>query len=134
MPALSGCLGTDREPTMREYRDTGKDLAAVAAMEIAGTPEPPPQAAMPSLARRGRGATTNPGVRFDSQTASPFDDGWDTLGGDVAELPPLATTLTRDATKSVISWNSSPDIGFDRAVNTYRGCEHGCIYCYARPT
>ncbi|HXA22479.1 MAG TPA: PA0069 family radical SAM protein [Acetobacteraceae bacterium] len=97
-------------------------------------PEPPSAAPMPSLARRGRGATTNPPVRYDMQSASPFDDGWDTLDGDFSELPKLATTLTRDASRSAISWNTSPDIGFDRAVNPYRGCEHGCIYCYARPT
>ncbi|MDA8250056.1 MAG: PA0069 family radical SAM protein, partial [Rhodospirillales bacterium] len=61
-------------------------------------------------------------------------DGWSTLAADLADLPPLPTTLTRDASRSVISYNQSPDVGFDRAVNPYRGCEHGCVYCYARPT
>ncbi|MBV8399692.1 MAG: PA0069 family radical SAM protein [Acetobacteraceae bacterium] len=89
---------------------------------------------MPGLARRGRGATVNPPVRFDTATSSPFDDGWGTLAASFAELPPLPTTLTRDTSRSVISWNESPDIGLDRAVNPYRGCEHGCVYCYARPT
>ncbi|MBV9758876.1 MAG: PA0069 family radical SAM protein [Alphaproteobacteria bacterium] len=89
---------------------------------------------MPSLARKGRGATTNPPVRFDRESASPFDDGWNTLADQFAELPPLPTTLTRDASRSVISWNASPDLPFDRAVNPYRGCEHGCIYCFARPS
>ncbi|MDQ2803153.1 MAG: PA0069 family radical SAM protein, partial [Pseudomonadota bacterium] len=77
---------------------------------------------------------SNPAVRFDARAASPFDDGWDTLVAEVGEMPALPTTLIRDTTRSVISWNSSPDIGFDRAVNPYRGCEHGCIYCYARPS
>jgi DNA repair photolyase len=84
-------------------------------------------------ARRGRGAIDNPANRFESHILEPFDDGWDSIEA-LADLPPLATTLTRDSSKSVISWNSSPDLGFDRAVNPYRGCEHGCIYCYARPT
>ena len=82
---------------------------------------------------RGRGALSNPANRFETGVLEPFDDGWDTLDG-LADLPPLPTTLTRDSSKSVISWNTSPDIGFDRAVNPYRGCEHGCVYCYARPT
>lgn len=88
----------------------------------------------PSLQRRGRGATINPPVRFDAAVQTPFDDGWGTLAADFAELPPLPTTLIRDSSRSVISWNTSPDLGFDRAVNPYRGCEHGCIYCYARPS
>jgi DNA repair photolyase len=110
------------------------DPEALAALERAGAPEPPPTTPEPSLARRGRGATVNPAVRFDSAAGAPFDDGWGTLEAEFGELPPLPTTLTRDHSRSVISWNESPDIGFDRAVNPYRGCEHGCVYCYARPT
>ena len=119
---------------MRGDVEACKDMDALAALDRAGAPEPPPNATMPSLVRHGRGATLNPPVRFDSQVASPFDDGWETLTAEFGELPRLATTLTRDSTRSAISWNTSPDIGFDRAVNPYRGCEHGCIYCYARPT
>jgi len=90
--------------------------------------------AMPSLARKGRGAGVNPPVRFERTSREAFDDGWRTLEDAFADLPPLATTLTRDSSRSAIAWNNSPDLGFDRAVNPYRGCEHGCIYCYARPT
>jgi DNA repair photolyase len=82
---------------------------------------------------RGRGATINPANRFEARVQEPFDDGWQTLSA-LQDLPPLPTTLTRDASKSAIAWNSSPDLGFDRAVNPYRGCEHGCVYCYARPS
>ncbi|MBC9206867.1 PA0069 family radical SAM protein [Roseomonas aerophila] len=84
--------------------------------------------------RKGRGATTNPAVRFDRHSTAAFDDGWDTLGEDAAELPALATTLIKDSSRSALAWNKSPDIGFDRSINPYRGCEHGCIYCFARPT
>jgi DNA repair photolyase len=114
------------------------DLDEMRALEIAGEPEDEPRVVVPTQARRGRGATLNPPVRFERQSANPFDDGWDTIGSDVLDeiglLPPLPTTLTRDASRSVISWNTSPDLGFDRAVNPYRGCEHGCVYCFARPT
>src|SRR5579885_1355497 len=60
-----------------------------------------------------------------------FDDGW----GSLDEEPlPLDTTYTRDSSRSIIAYNESPDIPFDRSINPYRGCEHGCTYCYARPT
>lgn len=80
--------------------------------------------------RRGRGATSNATSRYDSLAATAFDDGWETL----AELPKLKTTLHTDTTRQIITRNTSPDISFDRSINMYRGCEHGCIYCFARPT
>ncbi|MBP0495598.1 PA0069 family radical SAM protein [Roseomonas indoligenes] len=84
--------------------------------------------------RRGRGAVSNPANRFERTRADAFDDGWGTLAEAMADLPPLATSLTRDASRSALAWNDSPDLGFDRSINPYRGCEHGCIYCYARPS
>jgi len=119
---------------MLDQMDTHIDRDALAAFEYAGMPDADPDLPMPSLRAAGRGAVSNPGVRFDSQNATAFDDGWETLSVDMGPLPRLETTLTRDTSRSVISWNASPDIGFDRAVNPYRGCEHGCVYCYARPT
>jgi len=79
----------------------------------------------------GRGSGLDPANRFDTRHAEVFDDGWDTLAD--APAPP-DTVLIRDRSRSIISWNESPDLGFDRALNPYRGCEHGCIYCFARPT
>ena len=120
-----------------ELHRSTPDGDALAALAAAGSVDPEPVERHRSLARRGRGATINPPVRFDSLAGMPFDDGWGALGdgeSEMASLPALATTLTRDATRSAISWNTSPDIGFDRSVNPYRGCEHGCVYCFARPT
>ncbi len=87
-----------------------------------------------SVAHDGRGAVTNPANRFDSEVSTLFDDGWGTAASDLQDLPPLPTQMIRDASRSIISYNQSPDIGFDRLVNPYRGCEHGCVYCYARPS
>lgn len=83
------------------------------------------------LSRKGRGAQTNATNRYEPHTREAVDDGWGSLD---EELPPLRTTVQIDATRTIIATNSSPDIGFDRSINPYRGCEHGCIYCYARPT
>jgi DNA repair photolyase len=116
------------------------DQQELAALDRAGVPDLPLGKAsltippLPAKVHKGRGATVNPPNRYESQATVPFDDGWQTLAGELADLPPLPTTLIRDASRSVISWNQSPDIGFDRAVNPYRGCEHGCVYCYARPS
>lgn len=79
---------------------------------------------------KGRGALTNVDGRFESRIHESVDDGWETL----AELPAVHTTVTVDTTKSAINYIDSPDIHFDRSINAYRGCEHGCIYCFARPT
>ena len=122
---------------VRRDFDLARDIDAdeVAALDRAGLASPPvPPTALKMPPQRGRGAGINPANRFDKQTAGAFDDGWETLTADIAELPPLRTTMLRDSSRSVISWNQSPDLGFDRAVNPYRGCEHGCVYCYARPS
>ncbi|HLI12936.1 MAG TPA: PA0069 family radical SAM protein [Alphaproteobacteria bacterium] len=85
----------------------------------------------PALPRKGRGAISNISSRYDREKRSAVDDGW---SRDEDDLPPLRTTVSVDASRSAIVRNQSPDIPFDRSVNPYRGCEHGCIYCFARPT
>jgi DNA repair photolyase len=79
----------------------------------------------------GRGALSNAAGRYDSLVRENFDDGWTEAD---AEAPKLKTTLQADSTRTIINRNDSPDIGFDRSINPYRGCEHGCIYCFARPS
>jgi DNA repair photolyase len=83
-----------------------------------------------AVARKGRGAVSNLAHRFEAVQRSAEPDAL----ADDEELPPLGTTVTFEAARSIITRNESPDIGFDRSINPYRGCEHGCIYCYARPT
>lgn len=78
---------------------------------------------------RGRAAGANPHNRYHARTVTAVDDGWSD-----AERPVLKTTVSTDHARKAISYNDSPDIPFDRSINPYRGCEHGCIYCYARPT
>jgi DNA repair photolyase len=80
--------------------------------------------------RRGRGAETNRTGRFEPLTRQAADDGW----GSLDLLPPLKTEVQEEQARRIITRNESPDISFDRSINPYRGCEHGCAYCFARPT
>jgi DNA repair photolyase len=80
--------------------------------------------------RRGRGTASNATGRYEPLARVAFDDGWQGL----EQLPSFKTTVTVDATRKIITRNDSPDISFDRSINPYRGCEHGCVYCFARPT
>src|SRR5215204_6273245 len=80
--------------------------------------------------RRGRGAQSNASGRYEPHVKIAFDDGWRTL----EDLPPFKTTVTEERARKIITRNESPDISFDRSINPYRGCEHGCVYCFARPT
>ena len=96
---------------------------------------------MPPL--KGRGAVSNLQGRFERDQREAFDDGWvvpgesaavDGTGAEAALPPRLVTQVTREQARSILSRNTSPDIPFDTSLNPYRGCEHGCIYCFARPT
>ena len=90
-----------------------------------------PEKEIPSIMPlRGRGAVSNPQGRFERLTRDPYDDGW----WPEEELPPLATTVRIEESRSIIARNDSPDIPFSQSINPYRGCEHGCVYCYARPS
>jgi len=98
-----------------------RNVDHIAGMETSFRPTP----------RKGRGAISNAAGRFEPAQRVAVDDGW---GSADEEPPPLTTSFTVDSTKTIIARNSSPDIGFDRSINPYRGCEHGCVYCFARPT
>jgi DNA repair photolyase len=80
--------------------------------------------------RRGRGAISNATGRFEPERRERCDDGWESL----ADLEPFKTEVRDEIAKTIVATNDSPDIGFDQSINPYRGCEHGCIYCYARPS
>src|SRR4030088_857933 len=109
-----------------------KHPRVTAPSEPAGATAPFPElaVAMEPERGRGRGAHSNDSGRFEAEARVAFDDGWQSLD----ELPPFKTTVAVDTARKVITRNDSPDIGFDRSINPYRGCEHGCVYCFARPT
>jgi DNA repair photolyase len=103
---------------------------------LRGPPAPPPDAEEAVAARvraerrQGRGAQSNASGRYEAEARVAFDDGWQSL----EDLPVFETSVGIDAARKVITRNDSPDISFDRSINPYRGCEHGCVYCFARPT
>lgn len=88
------------------------------------------QTVIPEYQRRGRGGRTNVSGCFENERRYDFDDGW----GSLDTLPPLKTFVQKESAKSIIATNQSPDIPFEASINPYRGCEHGCPYCYARPS
>jgi DNA repair photolyase len=94
------------------------------------SPFPEIAVAIEKQRRRGRGAQSNDSGRFEAEARVAFDDGWQSLD----DLAPFKTTVSVDTARKVITRNESPDIGFDRSINPYRGCEHGCVYCFARPS
>ncbi len=89
---------------------------------------------LPDRPRKGRGAISNASGRFEPQRREAVDDGWSTPAEEAEPPPALRTTLSIDRARQIITRNDSPDIGFDRSINPYRGCEHGCVYCFARPS
>lgn len=96
----------------------------------AHTPKSAPAEAAAEERRRGRGVLSNPSGRFEAERREPVDDGW----GGLDTLDAFKTEVTHERPKTIITRNESPDISFDRSINPYRGCEHGCVYCFARPT
>ena len=99
-------------------------------------PDRVPKAAAPSQPHKGRGATFNPANRFRREAREAVDDGWSRTGDeeDGEDLPPPKTTISIQNARTIISRNDSPDIPFTQSINPYQGCEHGCVYCYARPS
>jgi DNA repair photolyase len=110
-------------------------MTSMSALKRPPAPEPSAPAgglgtAVDRERRRGRGTVSNASGRYEPLARVAFDDGWEGLD----DLPPFKTSVTADSTRKIIARNDSPDISFDRSINPYRGCEHGCVYCFARPT
>ncbi len=102
----------------------------VPALPRSTRPDPLPDAGIIPDRRRGRGAETNRSGRYEPLQRVVVDDGWQVE----EELPPLKTEVTLETPRKIITTNQSPDISFNQSINPYRGCEHGCAYCFARPT
>ncbi|WP_417694992.1 PA0069 family radical SAM protein [Roseibium sp.] len=100
------------------------------AAPLSDIPTPSTSADISADRRRGRAAGTNVAGRFERHSTETIDDGW----GNLEDLPVFKTEVREERARTIITRNSSPDLSFDRSINPYRGCEHGCIYCFARPS
>ena len=107
--------------------DTRPQITETGAVSDDRDPAPPRVA---QDRRRGRGSALNKSGRYEPLQREEFDDGWDSLD----RLPPLKTQVQEERARTIITRNDSPDLSFDRSINPYRGCEHGCVYCFARPS
>jgi DNA repair photolyase len=124
LPSRPPTHGPGSSPTARRL----DQRARPATVDLSAPPEA--EVAVDGERRRGRGAQSNASGRYEPLARIAFDDGWQSF----EELPAFKTTVTIDSSRKIITRNASPDISFDRSINPYRGCEHGCIYCFARPT
>ncbi len=124
-------IGHEGQPAPRKVRAPGRGrparLGTPSAIALEGTAA---EGVAGEARRHGRGALSNRSGRFESKQRAEVDDGW----GSLDTLAPFSTTIAFEKTKGLITRNDSPDIAFDRSINPYRGCEHGCVYCFARPT
>jgi len=128
---LEQCNMPARTPTRDEEPPTGESSGCARR----GSPLAPPGGIVPAAALPGRGTGWAIAHRFTAERHEAFDDGWGTLqaaAGEACAPPP--TLVREERVRAILARNDSPDIGFDLSINPYRGCEHGCIYCYARPT
>ncbi len=121
-------VGLDTAPA-RPPRSVAAGIANAVPVEPASARAPAGEAT-PALPQRGRGALSNASGRFEKEARCDENDGW----GLPEDLPPLRTQVTRESAKTILTRNDLPDISFDQSINPYRGCEHGCVYCFARPT
>jgi DNA repair photolyase len=127
---MSSSLAALHRPPDQSQTDPAGDFVGNASRGAASVGSNSREIGIDQQRRRGRGAQSNNSGRYEPYRSEGFDDGWQSLD----ELPPLETTVTIDTARKVIARNDSPDISFDRSINPYRGCEHGCVYCFARPT